>query len=73
MTEALQRAFELAQQQPDEEQEAIAQMIFETFAAEKHWNELLSHPKSATLLDKLAAQAREEYDAGLTHDLDALL
>ncbi len=31
MTEALQRAFELAQQQSEEEQDVIAQLILEEF------------------------------------------
>jgi hypothetical protein len=73
MTEALRRAFELAQQQPEEEQEVIAQLILEEFGAEEHWNELLTHPKSAILLERMAEQARKEYAAGLTRDLDELL
>lgn len=73
MTEALQRAFELAQQQSEEEQEVIAQLILEEFGAEEHWNELLAHPKSAILLEQMAEQARKEYAAGLTRDLDELL
>ena len=56
MIEVLQRAFELAQQQPEDEQEVIAQLIFEELKAEKEWNELLAHPKSATLLERLAEQ-----------------
>ena len=70
MTEALRRAFELAQQQPEEELEVIAQLILEEFGAEEHWNELLTHPKSAILLERMAEQARKEYAAGLTRDLD---
>ena len=73
MTEALQRAFELAQQQSEAEQEVIAQLIFEELRAEERWNELLTHPKSATLLEQLAKQAHEEYAMGLTRDLDELL
>jgi hypothetical protein len=73
MTEALQRAFELAQQQPEEEQEMIAQLIFEELGAEEHWNELLTHPKSALLLERMAEQARKEYAIGLTRELDELL
>lgn len=68
MTEALQRAFELAQQQSEEEQDVIAQLILEEFRVEEGWNELFTHPKSATLLEQLADQARKEYAAGLTHD-----
>ncbi len=73
MIEALRKAFELAQQKPEAEQELIAQLILEEFNAEERWNELLSHPKSATLLEQLADQAREEHSAGLTLDLDELL
>ena len=73
MIESLRRAFELAQQQPEAEQEVIAQLILEEYRAEENWNELLAHPKSAILLERLADQAREEHSAGLTHDLDELL
>ncbi len=73
MIEALRKAFELAQQQPEEEQEVIAQLILEEFRAEECWNELLTHPKSATLLEQLAEQARKEHSAGLTHRIDDAL
>jgi len=73
MIESLRKAFELAQQQPEAEQEVIAQLILEEFRAEERWNELLAHPKSDTLLEKLADQARKEHSAGLTRDLDELL
>ncbi|GAC1393820.1 MAG: hypothetical protein NVS4B11_29490 [Ktedonobacteraceae bacterium] len=73
MIEALRKAFELAQQQPEAEQEVIAQLILAEFRAEESWNELLTHPKSVTLLEQLADQARKEHNAGLTHDLDELL
>ena len=73
MIESLRKAFELAQQQPEAEQEVIAQLILEEFRAEERWNELLTHPKSAKLLEQLANQARKEHSAGLTHDLDELL
>ena len=73
MIEVLQRAFELAQQQPEAEQELIAQFILEELKIEEVWNELLIHPKSETFLEHLAEQARKEHSAGLTHDLDELL
>ena len=73
MIEALRKAFELAQQQPEAEQEVIAQFILEEFRAEENWNELLAHPKSAILLEQLADQARREHRAGLTHDHHELL
>lgn len=73
MTDALRRAFEFAQQQPEEEQDVIAQLILEEFRAEENWNELLTHPKSTTLLEQLADQARKEYNAGQTHELEELL
>lgn len=73
MIEALRRAFELAQQQPDAEQEVIAQLILEELKTKEVWSELLSHPKSAILLDQFAEQARKEHNEGLTHDLEELL
>ncbi len=73
MTEALRRAFELAQQRPEEEQEMIAQLVLEELGAEERWNELFTDPKSATLLEQMAEQARKEHAAGLTRDFDELL
>ena len=73
MIESLQRAFELAQQQPEAEQELIAQFILEELKIEEVWNELLIHPKFETFLEHLAEQARKEHSARLTHDLDELL
>ena len=66
MIDALRQAFELAQQKSVEEQAVIAELILEELRDEEHWNELLAHPKSATLLDQMAAQAHKEYQAGLT-------
>ena len=60
MIEALRKAFELAQQQSEAEQEVIAQLILEELKTEERWNEFLTHPKSATLLEKLADQARKK-------------
>lgn len=73
MTEALQRAIEAARQQPDDVQDTIAQLILEELYAEDRWDELFANPKSATLLEQMAEQARKELKAGLTHDLDELL
>ena len=73
MIESLRKAFELAQQQPEAEQEVIAQLILEELGAEKEWNKLLTHPKSAILLEQLAEQARKEHSVELTRDLDDLL
>ncbi len=73
MTEALRRAFELAQQQLEEEQEVIAQLILEECRAEERWTELLTHPKPTMLLEQMAEQARKEFAHGETQDLDELL
>ena len=73
MTEALQRALEVVRQQPDDIQDMIAQLILEELQAEERWDELLASPKSATLLEQMAEQARKEYRAGRTHDIDELL
>lgn len=73
MTEALQHAFEVVRQQPDDVQDMIAQLMLEELQAEERWDELFADPRSATLLERMAEQARKEYKAGLTHDLDELL
>ncbi len=73
MTEALKRAFELAQQLPEDEQNVIAQLILEEMQAEERWNELLNDPRSEKALDEMVAEALAEDEAGLTCDLDELL
>ena len=73
MTERLQRAVTMAERLSREEQDAVAEVMLEQIAAERRWQGLLSDPRSATLLERMAAEAIAEYDAGLTRDLDEVV
>lgn len=65
MTEALQHAFEVVRQQPDDVQDMIAQLMLEELQAEERWDELFADPRSATLLERMAEQARKEYKGSM--------
>lgn len=71
MTSLLQQAFQKAQALPEEEQDAIAAILIEEMASEQRWQESFS--RSRDVLDRLAAEAREEYRQGRTVDLADLL
>lgn len=64
MTKALEAAFQLAANLPDEEQDALAKAIL----AEVAFDALIASRPEA--LDKLADEALEEYRAGRTLPLD---
>lgn len=68
MTEALKKAIELAQQQPEDEQNVIAHLILEELQAEHRWQELFNDPRSDALLERLAAEAIAEDEAGETEE-----
>jgi hypothetical protein len=70
MIEALKRAIELAQQLPEEEQQVLAHLMLEEMQAEARWEDLFNDPRSEVLLERMAAEAHQEYAAGLTRDLD---
>ncbi len=71
MTSLLQQAFQKAQALPEEEQDAIAAILIEEMASEQRWQQ--SFARSRDVLDRLAAEAREEYRQGRTVDLADLL
>jgi hypothetical protein len=71
MTSLLQQAFQKAEALPDEEQDALAAILIEEMASEQRWQE--SFAMSRDVLDRLAAEAREEYRQGRTVDLADLL
>ena len=68
MTEQLRRAVEQIEKLPEDEQNEIAANLL-ALADERQWKQLLSHPKTETLLDMLSAEADEEDEAGLTRPL----
>jgi hypothetical protein len=68
MTELLKKAFERASALPAEEQDRFGAWMLEELSSEQRWDELFA--RSPKLLEKLAAEAIAEDDAGLTEPLD---
>jgi predicted RNA binding protein YcfA (HicA-like mRNA interferase family) len=68
MTKLLRQAFEKASQLPPEQQDAVGAWLLWELESERRWNELFD--RSPELLEKLAAEAIAEHDAGLTEPLD---
>jgi hypothetical protein len=69
MIEALKRAFERASQEPEEEQAALAALIMQTLEDDARWDALFADPISALALEKLAAEAIAEDEAGETEEI----
>ena len=71
MTDLLKRALERAESVlSPEEQNKLAQMLLDELDAEKKWQSLFADPRSDALLTRLAREALEEDEAGLTRPLD---
>lgn len=68
MTNLLQQAFEKAAQLPPDEQDAFATWLIFELESERRWQELFD--RSSEVLEKLAAEAMAEHEAGLTRPLD---
>jgi hypothetical protein len=68
MTNILQKAFQKASQLPPNEQDAVGAWLLAELESEQRWDELFS--RSPELLEKLAAEAIAEDDAGRTLSLD---
>ena len=68
MTDILQQAFDKALQLPPEQQDAVGAWLLWELESERRWDELFA--RSPELLEKLAAEAIAEDDAGLTEPLD---
>jgi hypothetical protein len=64
MTILLKQAFEKASQLPDDLQDQLAQEVLEDIAGELQWDTTLA--QSEALLEKLAEQALQEFEAGRT-------
>jgi hypothetical protein len=71
MTDLLKRALEEAERiLSAEEQNKLASMLLTELDAEKKWQSVLADPRSGDLLTRLAREALEEDEAGLTNPLD---
>ena len=69
MIDALKQAMEHAAQQPEAEQEAIAQAIMEMITADAAWDALLHDPRTPPVLDKLWAEAMDEVKEGKAEEI----
>ncbi|MGH9891021.1 MAG: hypothetical protein ACREA0_03360 [bacterium] len=68
MTDALQKAFDLASRLPDDAQDELAAAIFEELEAEEAFDRKLA--ETAPVLKRLAQEALKEHRAGLSVPLD---
>jgi hypothetical protein len=69
MIEMLRQVIEQVEHLAPDEQGIIAerfQRVLEEVAEERRWTELLHDPRTPALLDRLADEARSEYEAGQT-------
>ncbi len=67
MTEQLRRAFERAQQLPDDAQNALAARILEAID-EQEWDEIIRKPRVRQALRTLAEETRRQEAAGETEE-----
>jgi hypothetical protein len=68
MTALLEQAISRIQQLPEDEQNAMAEIILAELEDESHWDSAFA--KSHGLLERMAAEAEEEDRAGITRELD---
>jgi len=68
MTEKLERAVARAKQLPEEQQDAIASLIFEEIDDEARWDAKFA--RSHEVLERLASEADAEDRQGLTQEFD---
>jgi len=68
MTEKLDKAFRQASNLPEPEQDELAAFILAELADDRRWSKAIS--SSSSQLADLAAEARREYQAGQTEELD---
>ncbi len=68
MGKLLQNAIEEAQKLPETDQEAIGAWLLAEIESERHWDALSSQPSA--IVERMADEALEEYEAGVTKPLD---
>jgi hypothetical protein len=68
MNKLLERVMTEASKLPEQEQEAFAAWALAELESERRWDDLFAG--SQDLLARMAAEAHEEYEAGLTEPLD---
>ena len=70
MNALLDKAISAIRQLPEAEQEAIAREVLERIEADARWDDLFADPRSASLLERLADEARDEISRGDIADRD---
>ncbi len=70
MTRLLEKAFEKASELAPDEQDEFARLMLAELESEERWTKLFAHPKSETVLERLAKEALEDHHAGRTKPLD---
>ena len=68
MTDLLKKAFDIASQLPEDEQDAMAEWLLAELATEEGWEERFAGTQDA--LSVLAREASEEHERGETEELD---
>jgi hypothetical protein len=68
MTALLEQAISRIQQLPEDEQNAMAEIILAELEDESRWDAVFAKPHD--LLERMAAEAEEEDRAGITRELD---
>jgi len=69
MGKLFERAIEEAHKLSDDEQEAVGAWLLAEIESERRWDELFSGPPSQAL-ERMAAEALEDFRAGRTSPLD---
>jgi hypothetical protein len=71
MIERLKEAFDLAEQLPEAEQQALADLLIEEMRASQRWEALFTDSRSEKVLERLVAEAIAEDDAGESEEISA--
>ena len=70
MTQALSTAVATAAQLPEEDQDALAAILLEEMESEERWSALFAD--SLNLLERMANEAIQDFQAGLVQPIDQL-
>jgi hypothetical protein len=68
MIERLKEAFDLTGQLPENEQQALADLLIEEMRASQRWSDLFNDPRSEKLLERLVAEAIAEDETGTAQE-----
>jgi hypothetical protein len=68
VTKLLEKAFEDASRLPEEDQDALAEMLLSDLASEQHWTNAFA--QSQDKLAFLAKEAQAEYEQGKTKPIE---